>query len=169
MEGEVEIWKYITGYEKLYKVSNLGNIKSLKFKKEKKLKLIKNLSGYYTINLSKESVVKTFNVHRLVAIHFVPNLENLSDVNHIDLDRLNNHYLNLEWTSRRENIVHKFKNKTTSSKYCGVSWYKNCNKWVSEINFNNKKTILGKFDSEIEAYKARVNFEKENGIINKYI
>lgn len=165
----IEIWKDVLNYKGHYQVSNLGNIKSLRFGKEKILKINANSEGYYTVNLSEKSISKTFNVHRLIAVHFIINSENLSDVNHKDSDKLNNHHTNLEWTSRRENIVHKFKNKNTSSKYCGVSWCKNGNNWVSEISFNNKRVILGRFDSEIQAYEARVNFEKENGIINKYL
>ena len=75
-----EEFKEIIGYEGLYWVSNLGNVKS----KRKQLKICLDIYGYPVINLSKEGKMKTFTVHRLVALHFIDNPYNLPQVNHKD-------------------------------------------------------------------------------------
>ena len=68
-----EIFKEIIGYEGLYWISNLGNVKN----KRKILKPAINKDGYYCVNLSKKGKLKTYTVHRLVAIHFIENPDNL--------------------------------------------------------------------------------------------
>lgn len=100
----IEIFKDIEGYKGLYQVSNLGNIKSLKFRKEKTLKPKKDKDGYLMVNLYKEKKPKTFKVHRLVAQAFIENPNNLPEVNHKDEDKTNNHVTNLEWCDRKYNI-----------------------------------------------------------------
>lgn len=56
----------------------------------------------------KNSKMQNFKVHRLVAIHFVPNPLILKEVNHIDGNKLNNHDFNLEWSNRSDNMKHAF-------------------------------------------------------------
>lgn len=105
-----ELWKDIEGFEGLYQVSNLGNVKSLKrniilkpgivaYKKTKE-------NGYYIVNLKS----KPFYIHRLVAEAFIPNPENKPQINHIDCNKRNNNVKNLEWVTREENIQHAYKN-----------------------------------------------------------
>ena len=70
-------------------------------------------NGYYTVQLAMEDGSrKTFYIHRLVAIAFIPNPDpqNLVEVNHKDLRRNNNFYLNLEWMTKQENIDHELEN-----------------------------------------------------------
>ena len=95
-----EIWKDIKGYEGLYKVSNLGNVKSLKINAN-----IKPSKGrkYIGVNLYKNGVTKTKSIHRLVAEHFIDNPNNKPCVNHIDCNRTNNKASNLEWCTYKEN------------------------------------------------------------------
>lgn len=115
-----EIWKDIIGYEGLYQISNLGRVKSLgnnKSRKEKILKLTKKRvkkSTYYTVNLHKNGAVENFRVNRLVAQAFIPNPYNLSDVNHIDEDTLNNVVSNLEWLSHKDNCNYGTRNTRMS-------------------------------------------------------
>lgn len=105
-----EIWKDIIGFENYYQISNFGRIKSLSYNKagfEKVLKLNKS-PFYYQILLCAEGVRKSIKVHRLVAIHFIPNPENKKEVNHKDFDKLNNHVDNLEWVTPKENSRHAY-------------------------------------------------------------
>lgn len=117
---EIEIWKPVVGYEGLYEVSNLGNVRSvdsmrithnqygehLSKYKGRLLKPGKNSDGYLYVNLCCQCVQKTFRVHRLVAEAFIPNPDNLPEVNHIDEDKTNNRVDNLEWVSHIQNMRH---------------------------------------------------------------
>lgn len=97
-----EYWKPVVGYEGLYEVSNFGRVKSLKFGKERILKQ-KIRGGYYSVGLSKNGIVKTYQVHRLVAEAFIDNTDNLPQVNHKDENKLNNSVDNLEWCDAQYN------------------------------------------------------------------
>lgn len=108
--NKIEVWKDIPDFENMYRVSNLGRVKSLqRFRKgnrnnstvvnERILKQKIDKYGYCCISLSKNSKMKYFTVHRLVALMFVvnPNIEKFNQVNHKDGDKLNNGSDNLEW------------------------------------------------------------------------
>ena len=117
---QVEIWKDIEGYEGLYRVSNLGRIKSLDrmvwggkayyFKKGRILKQTIKIkkTGYKSkvIGLSKNGNHKTFRAHRIVAKAFIKNINNKPDINHIDGNSINNNVTNLEWCTPKENTFH---------------------------------------------------------------
>lgn len=100
-----EIFKYIDDINLM--VSNYGNIKD---NNGNALKIYINNCGYPVVFYNRNNKINTFLVHRLVAKAFIPNPDNLSDVNHIDEDKTNNHVSNLEWLSHRDNIIHS-KNK----------------------------------------------------------
>lgn len=105
-----EVWKDIPGYEGKYQVSNLGNVRSLKYNKTSKVQNLKPAllnSGYLFIGLSKDNHCKQFLVHRLVAEAFVPNPDLLEQVNHKDKNRQNNTANNLEWCDCRYNIMYE--------------------------------------------------------------
>lgn len=102
-----EIWKSVTGYEGLYEVSNLGRVKSLVYKRlghERILKSGNNMYGYKMVVLRKNNKSKTITVHILVAQAFIPNPDNLPEVNHIDENKSNNSVDNLEWCTRKYNL-----------------------------------------------------------------
>lgn len=74
-----------------------------------------NGRGYLILGLRCDGVRKTFAVHKLVALCFVDNPENLPEVNHKDGDKLNNHFSNLEWCTRGANIQHAFETELRSA------------------------------------------------------
>jgi hypothetical protein len=117
-----EFYKPIMGYEKLYEVSNFGNVKSLekiinkgkfgivKFNEIILKPVLRNKNGYLIVNLYKDKKVKIFQVHRLVAETFIPNINNKPQINHIDANKTNNHIENLEWVTPSENMIHALDN-----------------------------------------------------------
>lgn len=109
-----EIWKDVEGYEGCYQVSNFGRVKSLgngnarnpNFQKERIMKASKNKYGYFRICLCKDGKHKYYSIHRLVAIAFIPNPNNLPQVNHKDECKTNNRVDNLEWCSVKYNMTY---------------------------------------------------------------
>lgn len=107
MEADKEIWKDVEGYEGLYKVSSYGNVLSLKYCGSNRKHLLAqnpDHKGYLMVYLSKRGKRKTFKVHRLVASAFIPNPNNLPQVNHKDENKQNNHADNLEWCDSAYNV-----------------------------------------------------------------
>ena len=110
----IEIFKDIKDYEGLYQVSNLGQILSLNYYRSGKPKLLKpgkNKKGYLLVNLYKNRKRKSYKIHQLVAEHFIPNPDNLPEINHIDEDKTNNRVDNLEWKSHKDNCNHGTRNE----------------------------------------------------------
>lgn len=101
-----EIWKDIVGFEIHYEVSNLGNIRR---KKSKRLRRIDYATIYPTILLSVEGKHKTFRVHRIVANAFLPKEDGKTHVNHINGDKQDNRFENLEWVTQAENNLHSYR------------------------------------------------------------
>jgi hypothetical protein len=170
----MEQWKDVNGFEGLYQVSNKGRVKSLDriiknngsysgviTRKEIILKQTTNRLGYKVITLNKDGVRFFKIVHRLVAESFIINKHNYKEVNHKDLDKANNTIENLEWCSRSQNINHYYNSKNTTSKFKGVSYQKDRDKWIAYIDFNKIRISLGRFDTEEQAYKKRELYIKE--------
>jgi hypothetical protein len=127
-----EIWKPIVGYEGLYEVSNLGNVRSLDryfitnggyrtFRKGKMLKLTPNPYGYIIVQLWNKQKCYQQGVHRLVAEAFIPNPNNLPVVNHKDEDKTNNCVENLEWCTVKYNTNYGTGIRRRSEKQKGIS------------------------------------------------
>lgn len=107
----MEEWKDVIGYEGLYQVSNLGNIKSFKIdKKEGKIMKLKvDKDGYLQIGIrDKYGTRSFFRVHRLVAFAFIDNPNNHYYVNHKDCNVSNNNVENLEWCTVEYNNKYRF-------------------------------------------------------------
>lgn len=98
----VETFLSVPGYEGLYEISNLGNVKSLR--SGRLMKKSKNNVGYEMLTLTKDKTQTTYLIHRLVAITFIPNPLGLPEINHKDEVKTNNSVENLEWCSRDYNL-----------------------------------------------------------------
>ena len=120
---QIETWKPIIGYEGLYEVSDLGKVKRLnvsrpmiskvgnltqRFYKEKMLKPQKWTNGYLFIMLSKNKQTQQFSLHRLVAIHFIPNPDGKPEVNHKHGNKEDCRADELEWSTASENQKHSY-------------------------------------------------------------
>lgn len=167
-----EIWKDIPGYEGLYQVSNLGQVKSLErvvHEKNGKTKTIHerllsqnktNGNGYKIVCLSKDGVKNNKYIHRIVACTFMSNHNEV--VHHVNEDKGDNRLENLQHVTQRYNT--SVGRKGNTSKYTGVYCNKSNNKWISGININGKRKHLGYFKCELAAAAA---YQKELIKLNK--
>ena len=110
----MEVWKEISGYNERYEVSNYGRVRSNDMivngrlqnchnKKGRILKPHTDKEGYKGVVLCVNQKRKTFRLHRLVEAAFIPNPDNLPEIDHIDGDRANNRADNLRWSTRKQN------------------------------------------------------------------
>lgn len=119
MERRDEEWRNIPGYEGLYQVSNIGRIRSLdrlvmkwngmRIVHSQIISQIRSGNGYMSVTLSRDGKKHQVTVHRLVAISFLDNPNNLPTINHKNGIRDDNRVDNLEWCSYSENNKHAFR------------------------------------------------------------
>lgn len=132
----MEIFKDVENYEGYYQISNLGRIKSLqrpaknhsgltKTLKEKYLNTHISKTGYYVIDFKKDSIRKTFKVHRLIAFAFIDKVEGKDFINHKNGVKTDNRIENLEWCTIAENNSH--------SRATGLSKQKGCDNVSSKL------------------------------------
>jgi hypothetical protein len=135
-----EIWKPIEGYNNYY-ISNHGNIMSFKrYKNGRILKQISCTNGYLKIILYNNGKQENISIHRLVAKAFINNSnpDIFNEVNHIDENKQNNHYLNLEWCTQQYNVEY-----SQSKKYKiifpngNIQTVFNLNKFCKENNLDS--------------------------------
>lgn len=172
MNTEEEIWKSVPSYEGYYEISNTGKTKSLSRTilrngkwpvvwKEKIMTPVLGTDGYLSVVLCKNGIMKRRTIHQLVAIAFLNHkiCGFKLVVNHKDLNKLNNHVDNLEIVTHRENS--NLKHKPSSSKYVGVYWHKQSQKWSARIHIKGKRKHLGEYSNEEDAAAAyELEFKK---------
>lgn len=147
-----EKWKDIKDFSEKYEVSNYGKIRN-KITNH----IYKNTNkkgGYFRLNLYFKNRKRTCLIHREVAQAFIPNPNNLPQVNHKDLNKQNNKVNNLEWCTRSENTIHAIKNGANTMK--GFNNY-NKNKFHKKygliIQCDKNKNEINKFYSLKEAFE----------------
>lgn len=129
----MEIWKDIKGYPK-YQISNEGRVWSKKHQIYLKPRI--NKSGYYQVcMMCINGKIKTEVIHRLVAINFIPNPDNLPQVNHKDGNKLNNNIDNLEWCTAKENTKHAYDNNLGGFK-------DRANKQIDELHKSSPHDVI---------------------------
>lgn len=165
-----EEWRDVYGYEGLYKVSNYGRIKSLKklirrdYKHNKQANVWKDdcilrrtytKYGYTRITLTKDKIHKSYHIHRLVAMSFIPNLDNKPYINHKNEIKDDNRVQNLEWCTPKYN-----------------SNYGSCRLKISKKKQENPHNIKAVFQYDkngkfIAEYNSAANASRILGIPNK--
>ena len=162
-----EIWRDIEGYEGLYQISNKGRVKSLKWGKERILRPGIDTSGYYFVILYNDNVSKPFNLHRLVALAFIPNLYNKPEVNHKDENKLNNCVENLEWMTAKENSNYGTRNERISRKILQYSKDGEFIKeWQSAVEV--KRVLAINNSNIIQCCRGNPNHTTAGGFVWKY-
>lgn len=114
-------FKYIPQYEGLYSINRIGVVFS--HVSGKLLKPYPNQGGYLMVQLYKSGGSKRINVHRLVALTYIPNPNNLPEIDHIDTNRQNNRVENLRWCTRKENCNNPLSLKHSGDSRRGLKHY----------------------------------------------
>lgn len=157
----MEVWKDVVGYEG-YQVSSHGRIKSFKKNKPCIRRQWPHYRGYLMVGLSNNNIRKCFKTHRLVAVAFVENPLNKKQVNHIDGDKKNNHFKNLEWVTNQENSDHAWRTGLRVP-HKGLSGDKNPMAIISNKDVSKIKKLLK------ENKYTQVEIGKMFGISNKNV
>lgn len=126
-EIDREEWRSVVGYEGLYEVSSHGRVRSLdrvivdkrghaRFHEGKNIRTHRSKTGYMRVAISRDCKSYNTGIHRLVAQAFVKNPNNYDQVNHLNEDKEDNHYTNLEWSSASHNVNWGTRNDRVAAK-----------------------------------------------------
>ncbi len=160
-----EIWKDIEGYEGKYTISNYGKVTALNFAKRgfsQELKQSLDSKGYSFVNLYFSGKMNPHRIHRLIAIHFIPNPESKPYINHINGIKNDNSIDNLEWCTAKENIRHSF----------DTGLNKNSDKQKQSIRNISSKKVINNNDgmihsSCVEASKYyKIEYQRLKSMLN---
>lgn len=169
MSLEEEKWLPVVGYEDLYEVSNFGRIRSMTrilskrnrwgktinyTIKSKQIATSYNNKGYKIVHLYKNKKFKSFLLHRLVAKSFVPNPNNLAEINHKDENKENNNADNLEWCTRKENNNYGIQSKEGRRKTSKFRMKKVC-------QYNKEGILINVYDG-IRIAEEMTNINNQN-------
>ena len=134
----MEIWKPIVGTKGFIEVSNEGRVRSLLRGSPRVLKTQADKKGYHRLRVTIEREKMCYKVHREVAKAFIPNPDNLPQVNHKDGNKSNNAADNLEWISNRDNANHAIENGLWENVFEGSR----------KENESRKRPVIGHFRGE---------------------
>ena len=168
-------WKDIKNYENIYKVNKNGKIINIKRNKIRKSRIDKY--GYERIILNKNNKKQNLLVHRLVAEAFIPNPNNLPQINHKDENKQNNNVNNLEWCTQKYNCNYGTKNEraklkisqankgkhysiNTEFKKGNIAWNKNINTYYRAKKV--KCVELNKIYNSIMDASRELNIKHQN-------
>ena len=164
------MWKNVVGFEDSYILSDKGEILSKdrmctdaigrkRFRKGVKINPDVAANGYYRITLSKNGSKKQVYLHRLLANHFIPNPNNLPQVNHKDGNKLNCDLDNLEWVTVQENVIHAYKNGLIRHT-CGEKHF-NYGKFGSESKKAKKVIATNVITNETKVYGSMIETKSD--------
>lgn len=160
-----EEWKDIKNYENKYQISNSGKVRSLINNKNQVrenpliLKPYLDDDGYEIIRLSKNGKLRAFKIHRLVAKHFLDNLENKPSVDHIDTDRRNNNYTNLRWVTNKENSNNS--NTIKNLKQVGIKYKRMYGKPIID-KYGNKYISIIEAARQLNIPRSKIQYHLKN-------
>ena len=159
MNKMTEIWKSVCGYDGVYEVSNLGNVRNVNWRGlgYRNLALVRDKDGYLVVTLCRNGLQRVTRVHRMVANAFIDNPYNKPQVNHKDEDKTNNRIDNLEWVSSHENNNSGTRNSRISKSKLNA----NC-KRILQLEKNGE--LLKEWVSISEVYRQ---FGYDTGLISK--
>ena len=143
-----EAWVNICGYENNYKISNYGRVYSVKNNSIINGYITKK--GYHRVNLYKNGKSHSYAIHRLVALHFIPNPGQKNEVNHINGNKSNNKVENIEWVTTLENTHHAWKNNLATAEKRQKKVYK----YDLDGNFIDEYESLQKAAKSIRGFKG---------------
>ena len=155
---QITVWLPVKDYDN-YEVSICGSVRNVITKRI--LKPYISTTGYYYVTLYKNKESKKYKIHRLIAIHFIPNIENNKSIDHINNNQLDNTISNLRWVTHQKNMFNQKLSKINTSGTKGVYLYKPYQKWKAQIQINNKSIFLRYFDNIEDAITARQTKAKE--------
>lgn len=148
----MEEWKFIEGYEGLYEVSNLGQVKNYHNNLVLKPDVQKN--GYLRVVLYKDKVRKRYLLHRLVASTFIPRDDyDELHIDHINRVKTDNSVSNLRWVTHQENQFNKSIASNNTSGHTGIYHDKRYNRYIVRLGLDNQKVYGGSFINLEDAIK----------------
>lgn len=150
ISSNIEHWALIDGYDN-YEISSFGRVRN-----NQTNRILKqgNTGNYYQVGLVKDGKRKHLQVHRLVAFVFCENKDNNNEVDHIDRNGFNNHFINLRWVTRSINSKNRGSMINNTSGCKGVCFDKSNNKWKTQWRVNEKQ-------------KSKYFIEKEDAITHR--
>lgn len=141
-----EIWKDVVGYEGLYFVSNMGNLKNKNGQPIKSQVVKRPNTNYERVSLYKDGKYQSFGVHRLVAMAFTPNPNGYPIVNHKDENGMNNSVDNLEWCTLTYNVNYGTARQRQREKLIGVKHTEQHKRKISDslYDFYSNENDIGR-------------------------